>query len=541
MSMWMALALTKILSRSVDTGDMKVPRLPNIATRRVTIAGVVLLLAVGVTLLAWYVTSLSQRNAATRSFEEQALRVEQQIYDRMRGYEQVLRSGAALFAASPEISRQEWVQYVEGSRLQDIYPGVQGLHFAARVADADLAGHLAKMRREAAAGYAVRPIGVRPEYYPVVWPAPVNERNLRAQGFDLAAEPVRREAMERARDTGLPALSGKVALIGDVANPVPGFVYFQAIYAKGRPLATTEERRRAIIGFVFCPFRVADLMQGVIGKERDVLDTEVYDGGVPTASGLMYDDDGVAHALEPGLRPAHWWQRQVRHGGRTWTLHFEASPGYLRQIDSPTPRWLLFGGLLISVLITALVWRLLTSEEVALAASLHDGLTGLHNRRFLEASLKREEERARRNKTSVAIVQLDLDHFKRLNDAYGHAAGDEVLRCVGEVLRAATRGEDIVCRYGGEEFTLILPGATVENALGRANTIARHIFGLRMKLADEPLPSVTVSGGVAVFPRDGLTLRETLRRADHALLRAKRDGRSRILEAQLDDPTTTIN
>ena len=142
---------------------------------------------------------------------------------------------------------------------------------------------------------------------------------------------------------------------------------------------------------------------------------------------------------------------------------------------------------------------------------------------------------------SFALVMCDLDHFKKLNDAYGHAAGDEVLRCVGEVLRAATRGEDIVCRYGGEEFTLILPGATVENALNRANTIARHIFGLRMKLADEPLPGVTVSGGVATFPRDGLTLRETLRRADHALLRAKRDGRSRILEAQPDDPTTTIN
>jgi diguanylate cyclase (GGDEF)-like protein len=505
------------------------------------VAAVVFLLAIGVTLLAWYVTSLSQSNAASRSFEEQAMRVEQLIHDRMRGYEQVLRSGAALFAASVDISRQEWVQYVEGTSVQEIYPGVQGLHFAQRVPEADVARHESQMRRDGVADYAVRPAGVRPEYYPLIWPAPVTERNLRARGFDLFSEPVRREAMERARDTGMPAVSGKVVLTGDEATPVPGFLYLQPIYARGMPVATIDDRRRAIIGFVFCPFRVADLMQGVIGKERDVLDTEVYDGAAATEAGLMYDDDGVAHALDPAMHLAYSWERQVRHGGRTWTIHFDASPDYLRSIDSNAPRWLLFGGLLMSVLVTNLVWQLLTSEAAALAAALHDGLTGLHNRRFLEASLKREEERARRNNSTVAIVQFDLDHFKKLNDAYGHAAGDEVLRCVGEVLRAATRGEDIVCRYGGEEFTLILPGATVENALDRANAIARHIFGLRMKLAGESLPSVSVSGGVAVFPRDGRTLRETLRRADHALLRAKREGRSRILEAQPSDPVSTNN
>ncbi len=530
-----------LAANPVQNSQMKAPSLPSFASRRVTIAGVVLLLAIGVSVLAWYVTSLSQRTAAARSFDEQAMRVEQLILDRMRGYEQVLRSASALFAASPDISREEWQQYVAGTHLQETYPGVQGLHFAARVRDSELSAFTARMRAEGMRDFTVRPPGTRAEYYPVIWPAPLNERNRRAAGFDLYSEPVRRDALDRARDTGLPAISGKIVLVGDLTGGTPGFLYVQPVYARGLPLATISDRRRAIAGFVFCPFRMEDLMKGLIGKERDVLDTEVYDGTAPSKAALMFDDDGVPHALDPEVRSPYWMQRQLRQGGNTWTVHFEATPAYMREIDSNAPRWLLVGGLLLSALVTALVWRLLTSEAVALTASLHDGLTGLHNRRFLEASLKREEERARRNKAPVAIVQFDLDHFKKLNDAYGHAAGDEVLRCVGEVLRAATRGEDIVCRYGGEEFTLILPGATVENALGRANTIARHIFSLRMKLGNEPLPSVTVSGGVAVFPRDGLTLRETLRRADHALLRAKREGRSRVLEARQDDPTTTIN
>ncbi len=136
-------------------------------------------------------------------------------------------------------------------------------------------------------------------------------------------------------------------------------------------------------------------------------------------------------------------------------------------------------------------------------------------------------------------MQFDLDLFKKLNDTYGHAAGDEVLRRVGEVLKAATRSDDIVCRYGGEEFTLILPGASLTNAESRAKKIGRHIAKMSMSLDGQALPKITLSGGVAVFPDDGDTLEKVLKRADKALLRAKREGRARILIAQPDDPTTT--
>ena len=518
---------------------MKAPALSHFAPRRMIIASVVFLLAIGVTLLAWHVIELSLSTSSARTFEEHTARIERAIQDRMRGYEQVLRGGAGLFAASLDVTRDEWRRYVQTARIREVYPGVRGVHFAARVLPADLAAHVAAVRREGYESYAVRPDGVRDEYYPIVWPEPLDERNKRVMGFDMFSEPVRRAAMESARDTGKPTVSGKVTLAGDAKAPVPGFLYYFPIFVRDQPVGSVEDRRRAILGFIFCPFRMPDLMDGLLGQERDMLALEIYDGVRPSEAGMMFDDDNVRRALRSQDRPAPWMIRELKFGEHSWVAYFEASPAFLASTDHSTPRWLLLAGVLMSVVVTALIWRLLTSEANAVTDSLHDGLTGLYNRRYLEASLNREEDRARRNKTTVAIVQFDLDMFKTLNDNYGHAAGDEVLRRVSEILRAATRGEDIVCRYGGEEFTLILLGASIANAEARAITIGKHIANLKMAVAGQPLPGITVSGGVAIFPDDGDTLQKVLRKADHALLRAKREGRARILIARLDDPQTS--
>ncbi|MEP7156844.1 MAG: CHASE domain-containing protein [Betaproteobacteria bacterium] len=519
---------------------MKAPALSRFATRRMIIASVVFLLAIAVTLLAWYAIQLSLRASSVRAFEEHAARIDRVIQDRMRGYEQVLRSGAGLFAASTNVTRDEWRRYVETTHVREIYPGVRGMHYAMRVSPAGLAAHIAEVHREGFAGYAVRPEGAREEYFPIAWVEPMDERNRSVMGFDVFSEPVRRDAMTLARDSGKPVISGKVTLAGDAAAAVPGFVFYIPIYARNLPVETVEQRRSALTGFIFCPFRMQDLMDGLLGVERDVLALEIYDGVTPSEAGLMFDDNSVRQAaLVEGDRKGPWVMHQLRFGEHAWTTYYEASPGFMATMERSTPRWLLLAGLLISAIVTLMIWRLLTSEAIALTASLHDGLTGLYNRRFLEASLKREESRARRGKGKVSIVQFDLDSFKKLNDDFGHAAGDEVLRCVSEVLRSATRGEDIVCRYGGEEFTLILPGASLAHAEARAIKIGRLVSKLNVSSAGQALPRITLSGGVAVFPEDGNTLQDVLRRADHALLRAKREGRARILIARPDDPTTS--
>jgi diguanylate cyclase (GGDEF)-like protein len=161
--------------------------------------------------------------------------------------------------------------------------------------------------------------------------------------------------------------------------------------------------------------------------------------------------------------------------------------------------------------------------------SIRDGLTGLFNRHFLEIALTRELARATRRKGSLAVLMIDVDHFKRLNDQFGHAAGDAVLKEVAKVFSSGVRTEDLVCRYGGEEFTIILPDITLEAAFNRAEVIRKAIANLRNELDNELYSAVTISIGGALFPTNGLTAEALLRHADAALYRAKREGRNKVI------------
>jgi diguanylate cyclase (GGDEF)-like protein/PAS domain S-box-containing protein len=160
--------------------------------------------------------------------------------------------------------------------------------------------------------------------------------------------------------------------------------------------------------------------------------------------------------------------------------------------------------------------------------SIRDPLTGLFNRRYLEESLTREIHRASRDRQSLGIIMLDVDHFKRFNDTFGHDAGDAVLRELGLFLKKYIRSSDIACRYGGEEFMLILPEASLEQTKLRAEQVREGIKHLNMQHHRQPLGGITLSLGVAVFPDCGLTGEAVIRAADAALYRAKIQGRDRV-------------
>lgn len=160
--------------------------------------------------------------------------------------------------------------------------------------------------------------------------------------------------------------------------------------------------------------------------------------------------------------------------------------------------------------------------------SIREPLTGLFNRRYLEESLARELSRCERRGLPLALMMLDLDHFKRFNDTHGHPGGDALLAGLGKLLQGLSRPEDIACRYGGEEFTLILPEATPELALERAEQIRAAVEAMRVQHLGKDLPPVTVSIGVAVAPHDGGDPESLVGHADRALYRAKSRGRNRV-------------
>jgi diguanylate cyclase (GGDEF)-like protein len=181
----------------------------------------------------------------------------------------------------------------------------------------------------------------------------------------------------------------------------------------------------------------------------------------------------------------------------------------------------------VSEILSLSIWNIRLRETLSNQA-IHDPLTGLFNRNFMEEALQREIYRATRLKGPIGIVMVDVDRFKRFNDVHGHAAGDQVLIELANFLKWQLRRGDIVCRYGGEEFVLILPDSTPDNAVRRANDLREGVKGLRVVYAGQEIGPIGVSMGVASFPLQGMKPAELIRIADIALYRAKQEGRDRV-------------
>jgi len=188
-------------------------------------------------------------------------------------------------------------------------------------------------------------------------------------------------------------------------------------------------------------------------------------------------------------------------------------------------------------------WALTVAEHIALALAnlrlreslraqaVRDSLTGLFNRRYMEQALEREVLRAARSSRSVGVIMLDLDHLKNFNDTHGHEAGDMLLKVLGDYLISHVRAEDIACRYGGEEFVVILPEASPAMARSRAEELWKGVQGLNVNFHGKPLRGVSASVGVAAYPLHGKTVPELMRAADTAMYAAKRAGRDRVESA----------
>jgi len=177
-------------------------------------------------------------------------------------------------------------------------------------------------------------------------------------------------------------------------------------------------------------------------------------------------------------------------------------------------------------------------RETLRQQSILDPLTGLHNRRYLKEVMQRELARTERKKTMLAVIILDVDHFKRFNDTYGHEAGDAVLRSLAQLIERQIRGSDIACRYGGEEFILVLPEASLSIARQRGELLREAAQSMHITSSGKTLGPVSISLGLALFPQHGHTAEELIQAADAALYRAKQAGRNRLMIAE--EPSKTV-
>jgi diguanylate cyclase (GGDEF)-like protein len=192
--------------------------------------------------------------------------------------------------------------------------------------------------------------------------------------------------------------------------------------------------------------------------------------------------------------------------------------------------YLAFAGVAVAATLGVfwMVVQLLQRELVRLAH--YDGLTGILNRPAFLAEFEREASRSRRGGERFSLAVFDLDHFKNLNDRFGHAAGDEVLRLAAATMRQCLRRHDVLGRYGGEEFALLMPAADKDTGLRIAERVRAAVEGLAFNRSEQPI-TLSLSGGVATQGEDGASWEELFAAADRALYAAKNAGRNRVVSA----------
>ncbi|WP_242340633.1 CHASE domain-containing protein [Anaeromyxobacter sp. SG66] len=315
---------------------------------------VVLALGLAATLAAWALARSTLRMQSRERFVDEVDRASAALNERMAAYEAMLRATSGfLRGVGAEPSALAFHDFVATLDLRDRYPGIQGIGWSKLIRPDELANHEAEQRAAGRPGYRVWPPGARALYSSIVLLEPLDWRNQRAIGFDMFSEPVRRAAMERARDTDDPAATGRVELVQETGRErQAGFLVYVPVYA-GAP-ATVEERRDRLRGWVYAPFRAGDLLRAALdATAMQKFGLSAYDGTELRAEALLFE----AGARDDELRLA--LVRRIDVAGRPWTLRFAAGRSFESATERLLPLGVALGGLALTLL---LFWA--TREEV---------------------------------------------------------------------------------------------------------------------------------------------------------------------------------
>jgi diguanylate cyclase (GGDEF)-like protein len=431
-----------------------------------------------------------------------------------------LASAAAFYQAEGHFNRHEF-NVIAGSLLK-----------AGALTATGFVGSVPQARRaqfERNHGYPILergPLGelrrarARPQYFPLTFAAAASGLSVKLPlGYDVGSDAFRGPYLLRARSSGNPAATPVMRL----PSGGTGINVFRPVYRDGAAVGTTAERRAALIGFAVGAFHVPDLAQVANAALPDNVAVSLIERGKPIAGPHLPREEAAAAPIQIADRT---WLLVVRDPSR---------PG----VDLPVLIALV--GLSVAALLAALVliWsRNERMQELRRQAS-HDSLTGLKNRRRFEEDLRAELARSGRYGVPGALLMLDLDHFKQVNDTLGHPAGDRVIAEIADAMRGRTRETDVLARLGGDEFAVILPRCSLEEAQAVAAEIATAV---RERMStEEGMPPVTTSVGIAPFgPGRQLSYEAVLAKADAALYAAKGSGRDMVQTFDFDEPEATL-
>jgi len=306
-----------------------------------------------ITILVWWNWRRINTKSEQLRYESLANRVVSITTEHLHNYEMLLTASAGLFASSEDVTRNQWHAWVEYRQLPKYFSGVTALGFAKVIEPSELEQHIQGVRAEGFPDYTVWPEGERDVYTAIVFLEPLDVRNRRALGYDMFSEPVRRAAMERARDTGNACISGRVNLVQDPgAVAQPAFLMYLATYAHGMPLNSVEERRAALEGYVYCAIRVNEFMSEALPQLAlpDEIAFQLFDSTTLTSEHLLYSS--ANHTWDVGVddKPTFSSIEPLDGYGREWTLALQSTPSFDATADLWTPRGILAAGFVVSLL-----------------------------------------------------------------------------------------------------------------------------------------------------------------------------------------------
>lgn len=333
---------------------------------------VVFLISFAVTLLLWHTMRHDNEEIRRIRFHNRVTLITNKIQNAVTDIEKALLGCAGLFASPLQVTRGTWREYVAKLDMERTYPGVQGLGFAKRVFAADMASHVRSVREEGFASYTIRPAGNKAEYFPIIFLEPFRDRNLRAFGYDMFSESVRRAAMKHARDESQTILSGMVTLVQETPGKSVqhGFLIYHPIYMPGDSLTKIDARRRMLLGFVYLPVRFGDFFDHIIFDYDLWTGIYVFDGKESDSTHLAYasTDNVKSEKLSASYVPTFAETVELHIYGHVWTVNCFSLPAFDAASDTSKPWYVLVIGLFACVLLGATSY-IMENRRALLAAN----------------------------------------------------------------------------------------------------------------------------------------------------------------------------